>query len=99
MYATMTCISCSVGFLIPCQPPFIRACIRSVTLDRLLPALARQPVGDVPPVVVVDEAAMVGTRKLASLLDHASRLDAKVVLVGDPHHGGDLDLAHPLVVK
>jgi hypothetical protein len=45
-------------------------------------------------VVVVDEAAMVGTRQLAVLLDAAHEAKAKVVLVGDPkqlsaiHAGG-----------
>jgi conjugative relaxase-like TrwC/TraI family protein len=34
-------------------------------------------------VLVVDEAAMVATRKLAPLLEHAERAGAKVVLVGD----------------
>jgi conjugative relaxase-like TrwC/TraI family protein len=34
-------------------------------------------------VLVVDEAAMVATRKLAPLLQHAERAGAKVVLVGD----------------
>lgn len=34
-------------------------------------------------VLVVDEAAMVGTRDMARLLDHAERANAKVVLVGD----------------
>jgi conjugative relaxase-like TrwC/TraI family protein len=34
-------------------------------------------------VLVVDEAAMVATRKLAPLLEHAGRAGAKVVLVGD----------------
>jgi ATP-dependent exoDNAse (exonuclease V) alpha subunit len=33
---------------------------------------------------VVDEAAMVGTRKLLRLLEQAQRVHAKVVLVGDP---------------
>jgi conjugative relaxase-like TrwC/TraI family protein len=48
-------------------------------------------------VLVVDEAAMVGTRQLAVLLDHARAADAKVVLVGDPkqlnaiHAGGLLN--------
>jgi ATP-dependent exoDNAse (exonuclease V) alpha subunit len=35
-------------------------------------------------VIVVDEAGMVGTRKLARLLDHADHHHARVVLVGDP---------------
>lgn len=34
-------------------------------------------------VVVVDEAGMVGTRQLDTLLDHAERAGAKVVLIGD----------------
>jgi len=34
--------------------------------------------------VVVDEAAMVGTRKLARLVDACARAEAKLVFVGDP---------------
>lgn len=34
-------------------------------------------------VLVIDEAAMIGTRDLAKLLDYADRAQAKVVLVGD----------------
>jgi conjugative relaxase-like TrwC/TraI family protein len=60
--------------------------IPSVTLDRLLIDLDRP---DTPgltsrTVVVADEAAMIGTRKLGRLLDHAHQARAKVVLVGDP---------------
>ena len=54
------------------------------TVDRLLLDLQR---GRVElggwSVLVVDEAAMIGTRKLAPLLSHAERAGAKVVLVGD----------------
>jgi ATP-dependent exoDNAse (exonuclease V) alpha subunit len=54
------------------------------TVDRLLLDLQR---GRVElggwSVLVVDEAAMVGTRKLAPLLGYAERAGAKVVLVGD----------------
>jgi conjugative relaxase-like TrwC/TraI family protein len=54
------------------------------TIDRLLLDLKRQRVAlDARSVLVVDEAAMVATRKLAPLLAHAHRADAKVVLVGD----------------
>jgi ATP-dependent exoDNAse (exonuclease V) alpha subunit len=42
-------------------------------------------------VVVVDEAAMVGTRKLVRLLDHAERAGAKVVLVGDHYQLPEID--------
>jgi conjugative relaxase-like TrwC/TraI family protein len=59
--------------------------IASCTLDRLLGQLQRSELvlGD-RDVVIVDEAAMVGTRKLHELFNHAERASAKVVLVGDP---------------
>jgi hypothetical protein len=54
------------------------------TVDRLLLDLGRGRVElDDRSVLVVDEAAMVATRKLAPLLEHAERAGAKVVLVGD----------------
>jgi conjugative relaxase-like TrwC/TraI family protein len=54
------------------------------TVDRLLLDLQRGRVKlDSRTVLVVDEAAMVATRKLAPLLGHAERAGAKVVLVGD----------------
>jgi conjugative relaxase-like TrwC/TraI family protein len=54
------------------------------TVDRLLLELGRgrTELND-RAVLVVDEAAMVGTRKLAPLLAYAERSGAKVVLVGD----------------
>lgn len=60
--------------------------IPSHTIDRLLIDLDRPEHGGLASntVIVVDEAAMVGTRKVLRLLDHAQRADAKVVLVGDP---------------
>lgn len=59
--------------------------IPAATIDRLLSALDRHDDSglDTGTVVVVDEAAMVGTRKLARLLVHAEAARAKVVLVGD----------------
>jgi conjugative relaxase-like TrwC/TraI family protein len=54
------------------------------TVDRLLLDLGRgREELDDKTVLVVDEAAMVATRKLAPLLQHAERAGAKVVLVGD----------------
>jgi ATP-dependent exoDNAse (exonuclease V) alpha subunit len=54
------------------------------TVDRLLLDLQHRRLAlDGRTVLVVDEAAMVGTRKLAPLLSHAERAGAKVVLVGD----------------
>ncbi|HEX8135257.1 MAG TPA: AAA family ATPase, partial [Actinomycetes bacterium] len=54
------------------------------TIDRLLLDLGRgRPELDERTVLVVDEAAMVATRKLAPLLARAERVGAKVVLVGD----------------
>ena len=41
------------------------------------------PVLDARTVLVVDEAGMLGSRKLGRLLDHAEQAGAKVVLVGD----------------
>jgi conjugative relaxase-like TrwC/TraI family protein len=61
--------------------------IPSSTVDRLLADLERPgPLSGLAPgtVVVVDEAGMLGTRKLARLLDHAEAWGAAVVLVGDP---------------
>ncbi|MDP9337114.1 MAG: relaxase domain-containing protein, partial [Actinomycetota bacterium] len=61
--------------------------IPSCSLDRLLTALDRDSVTGLGrrSVVVVDEAAMIGTRKLSRLIDHAVHADAKIVLVGDHH--------------
>jgi ATP-dependent exoDNAse (exonuclease V) alpha subunit len=42
-------------------------------------------------VVIVDEAAMVGTRKLARLLDHTRRAQAKLVLLGDHRQLPEID--------
>ena len=59
--------------------------IPSMSVDRLLQGLERGraalPWGQV---IVVDEAAMIGTRKLNRLLDHAGHARAKVILIGDP---------------
>jgi conjugative relaxase-like TrwC/TraI family protein len=54
------------------------------TVDRLLLDLQHRRIElDDRTVLVVDEAAMVATRKLAPLLGYAERAGAKVVLVGD----------------
>jgi hypothetical protein len=54
------------------------------TVDRLLLDLGRKHTElDSRTLLVVDEAAMLGTRKLAPLLEHAGRAGSKVVLVGD----------------
>jgi ATP-dependent exoDNAse (exonuclease V) alpha subunit len=52
---------------------------------------AETPVLDGRSVLVVDEASMVGSRKLTRLLDHAQQAGAKVVLVGDDHQLGAID--------
>ena len=55
------------------------------TIDRLLLDLdAGNESLDRRTIVVVDEAAMVGTRRLARLVDACARVEAKLVLVGDP---------------
>jgi Ti-type conjugative transfer relaxase TraA len=61
--------------------------IPSETIHRLLRKLDDPRSAGLQPndVLVVDEAAMVGTRTLARLLDHAAQRGTKVVLVGDHH--------------
>jgi conjugative relaxase-like TrwC/TraI family protein len=62
------------------------------TVDRLLLDLGRNTAElDTRTVLVVDEAAMVGTRKLAPLLEHAARAGSKVVLVGDDRQFASID--------
>ena len=62
------------------------------TVDRLLLDLGTgrlEPDGKT--ILVVDEAAMLGTRKLGPLLDHADQAGAKVVLVGDDRQFAAID--------
>jgi len=62
------------------------------TVDRLLLDLGRNKAElDARTVLVVDEAAMVGTRKLGPLLEHAQRAGSKVVLVGDDRQFASID--------
>jgi conjugative relaxase-like TrwC/TraI family protein len=67
--------------------------IPSTTLARLLADLERPENDGLPEhcVLVVDEAAMVGTRHMARLLDHAQAAGAKVVLAGDHHQLAEID--------
>jgi hypothetical protein len=51
----------------------------------------REPLLDARTVLVVDEAGMVGSRKLTRLLEHAHRDGAKVVLVGDDRQLAAID--------
>jgi ATP-dependent exoDNAse (exonuclease V) alpha subunit len=62
------------------------------TIDSLLGQLRRGSERlDRHSVVVVDEAAMVGTRKLASLLSYADRAGSKVVMIGDDRQLAAID--------
>jgi conjugative relaxase-like TrwC/TraI family protein len=62
------------------------------TCDRLLGDLDRgQEQLDARTVLVIDEAGMVGSRKLGRLLKHADRAQAKVVLVGDDRQLAPID--------
>jgi AAA domain len=62
------------------------------TCDRLLADLKRgREQLDARTVLVVDEAGMVGSRKLGRLLDHAQQAQAKVVLVGDDRQLASID--------
>jgi conjugative relaxase-like TrwC/TraI family protein len=51
----------------------------------------RDRILDARSVLVVDEAAMVGSRKLARLLEHVNRAGAKAVLVGDDRQLASID--------
>jgi hypothetical protein len=62
------------------------------TCDRLLADLDRgHEQLDSRTVLVVDEAGMLGSRKLARLLEHAEQARAKVVLVGDDRQLAAID--------
>ena len=62
------------------------------TVDRLLYDVGKGRLElDARSVLVVDEAAMLGTRKLGPLLDHAHHAGAKVVLVGDDRQFASID--------
>ncbi len=62
------------------------------TVDRLLADLEQHRDRlDANTVLLVDEAGMVGTRKLARLLEHAGQADAKVILVGDDRQLSSID--------
>jgi conjugative relaxase-like TrwC/TraI family protein len=62
------------------------------TCDRLLGDLDRgREQLDARTVLVVDEAGMVGSRKLGRLLEHAQHAHAKVVLVGDDRQLAAID--------
>jgi len=62
------------------------------TVDRLLYDVGKGRLElDGKTVLVVDEAAMLGTRKLAPLLDHAHQARAKVILVGDDRQFAPID--------
>jgi conjugative relaxase-like TrwC/TraI family protein len=62
------------------------------TCDRLLGGLDRgQEQLDARTVLVIDEAGMVGSRKLTRLLEHARQARAKVVLVGDDRQLAAID--------
>jgi conjugative relaxase-like TrwC/TraI family protein len=62
------------------------------TCDRLLGDLDRgQEQLDTRTLLVVDEAGMLGSRKLTRLLEHAHHAQAKVVLVGDDRQLAPID--------
>jgi ATP-dependent exoDNAse (exonuclease V) alpha subunit len=71
----------------------VGAGIESSTIASLLMRLREEPWRALPrrAVLVVDEAGMVSTRELAELFEHAARVEAKVVLVGDHRQLSEID--------
>ncbi len=66
--------------------------IPSQTVHRITSILdAGRPLLDDRTALIVDEAAMVGTRHLARLIDATHRARAKLVLVGDPRQLPEID--------
>ncbi len=66
--------------------------IASVTADRLLAGLASGRARlDEASVLVIDEAGMLGARRLAALVGEATQAGAKVVLCGDPKQLPEVD--------
>ncbi|MGH9077087.1 MAG: MobF family relaxase [Acidimicrobiales bacterium] len=68
--------------------------IPSTTVDQLLADLGRpspQPALPVGGVLIIDEAGMVGTRKLAAVAAAAERYRTKLVLVGDARQLPEID--------
>ncbi len=66
--------------------------IASQTIDRLRMRLAQGHERlDNRSVLVIDETGMVGTRRLAAMLEEARAGGAKVVLVGDPRQLPEID--------
>lgn len=66
--------------------------ITSTTADRLLLQLSsgqRRLTADT--VVVIDEAGMLGNRRLAAFIDEAAQANAKLILVGDPKQLPEID--------
>jgi conjugative relaxase-like TrwC/TraI family protein len=64
---------------------------RSAAATSRTPDTAGGSLLDTRTVLVVDEAGMAGSRKLARLLDHAQHAGAKVVLVGDDRQLAAID--------
>lgn len=62
----------------------------ATSIDRLLAEFDANPLRHTD-VVVIDEAAMVGTRKLAQLIDQTGAVGARLVLVGDHHQLPEID--------
>jgi conjugative relaxase-like TrwC/TraI family protein len=60
------------------------------TVDRLLLDLDRSPL-DPGSTIVLDEASMCGSRKLARLLDHAAASRSELILVGDTKQLSSVD--------
>ena len=83
-------VSAAAASELESQAAFGRSTMEATTIARMLIDIDRH--GLAPrSVIVVDEASMASTRDLVRLAVHASRVDGRVVLVGDPDQHGAVE--------
>lgn len=83
-------VSAAAASELESQAAFGRSTMEATTIARMLIDIDRH--GLAPhSVIVVDEASMASTRDLVRLAVHASRVDGRVVLIGDPDQHGAVE--------
>jgi len=83
-------VSAAAASELESQAAFGRSTMEATTIARMLIDIDRHGLAP-QSVIVVDEASMASTRDLVRLAVHASRVDGRVVLVGDPDQHGAVE--------